>query len=67
MNMHYMFHTNAALVRALDATEEEKEKYQQHLDQCSRTSSKEMKFVDYLLKLRDSKGQLENMRNSRMD
>ena len=32
MNQHYMFHTNAALVRTLDATEEEKEKYHEHLD-----------------------------------
>ena len=27
MNMHYMFHTNAALVRILEATEKEKEDF----------------------------------------
>ncbi|CDW79060.1 UNKNOWN [Stylonychia lemnae] len=67
LNMHHQFYTNASLVRVLDATEEERDGYQQYLEQCKKQKCREMGYVDYLLRVRQQQGDLERIRRSHLD
>eukprot|EP00347_Sterkiella_histriomuscorum_P015754 403355807 len=67
MNQHHLFTTNTMLVRVLDATQDEKDDYQEYLDRCKQSKSREINFVDFLLKVRESKGELAKVRRSHID
>ncbi len=53
MNMHYMFHTDAAIIKQLNVTDHEKDLYGEHLKQTSHKGGKSMKYLDFLLKIRE--------------